>query len=160
MTEREGRMLKSEDNKICKLVPGHNFAQRLNFSHCERNTLINTADVINVNKTKSKELLIETFLSILAWMLQLAVVTKLPFIADFFDPRNENWFTLDCCNSRTQIHKVTDGNRDNESNRGCWNYSDGLGSQRMVVWSSGSFEFGRCSTSSCNSTKLAMLELL
>ena len=64
MIEEKGRMLKSEDNKICKLISEYDFAQRLDFSHCKRNTLINIADVININKTKNKEFLIETFLSI------------------------------------------------------------------------------------------------
>ena len=64
MIEEKGRMLKSEDNKICKLISECNFAQRLNFSCYERNTPINTADVINVNKIKNKKLLVETFLSI------------------------------------------------------------------------------------------------
>ena len=59
-------MLKSESNKICKLISEYNFAQELNFFHYERNTLINTADVINVNKTKNRELLIKTFFSIFA----------------------------------------------------------------------------------------------
>ena len=64
MTEEEGRMLKLENNKIYKLISECNFAQKLDFFYCERNILINIADVINVNKTKSKELFIETFLNI------------------------------------------------------------------------------------------------
>ena len=66
MTEGEGRRLKSKGSKICRLVPECDFAQGLDFSHCKRDTLINTAGVINVNKTKSRELFIEAFLSILA----------------------------------------------------------------------------------------------
>ena len=64
MTAGEGRMLKSEGNKICKLISECDFAQGLDFSHCERNIFINTADVINVNKIKSKKLLVEAFLNI------------------------------------------------------------------------------------------------
>ena len=90
MTEEEGRRLKSEGSKICRLVSEHNFAQGLDFSHCERNTPINTAGVINVNKIKSRGLLVEAFLSILAWVLQLAVIVKLSLVADFFNPQNED----------------------------------------------------------------------
>ena len=58
-------MLKLEDNnKICKLIFKYNFAQRLDFSHCEKNFLINTADIINVNKIKSKRLFIKIFFNI------------------------------------------------------------------------------------------------
>ena len=85
MTAEKGRMLKLKDNKICKLISEYNFAQELNFFYCERNILINTADVINVNKMKSRELFIETFLNIFIWVLQFAVVVKLLFIADFFN---------------------------------------------------------------------------
>ena len=94
-------MLKSEDNKICKLISEHNFIQELNFFYCKRNISINTADVINVNKTKNKEFFIKTFFNIFVWMLQLAVITKLSFITDFFNPKGGDWFTLDCCDSRT-----------------------------------------------------------
>ena len=65
MTVKKGRMLKSEGNKICKLVSECDFAQGLDFFCCERNILINIAGVINVNKMKNKELLIETFFNIL-----------------------------------------------------------------------------------------------
>ena len=64
MIAEKGRMLKLKNNKICKSVFEHNFIQRLNFSHCEKNTLINIAGVINVNKIKNKELFVETFFSI------------------------------------------------------------------------------------------------
>ena len=57
-------MLKLKSNKIYKSVLKHSFTQKLNFSHCERNILINTADIINVNKIKSKEFFIEVFFSI------------------------------------------------------------------------------------------------
>ena len=57
-------MLKSEGNKICKSVSECDFTQGLSFSHWERNIPINTADVINVNKTKSRELFVETFFNI------------------------------------------------------------------------------------------------
>ena len=146
--------MKLKGNKICKSVSGCNFA------HCERNTLIDTAGVINVNKMKSRELFIKIFLSILAWMLQFAVVAKLSFIADFFNLWGGDWFTLDWCDSKTQIYKVTDRNKDSRSDRGCWSYSDDLDFQEGVVWSGDDLEFGRCSISSCNSIKLIMLELL
>ena len=64
MTAEKRRMLKLKSNKICKLISEYDFAQKLDFSHCKRNTLINTADVINVNKTKSRELFIEAFFNI------------------------------------------------------------------------------------------------
>ena len=57
-------MLKPEGNKIYKLIFKCDFTQRLDFSHCKRNISINTADVINVNKMKSRELFIETFFNI------------------------------------------------------------------------------------------------
>ena len=64
MIEEKRRILISEGNKICKLLFKCDFAQKLNFFCCERNILINIADVINVNKIKNKELLIEAFFSI------------------------------------------------------------------------------------------------
>ena len=78
-------MLKSESNKIYKSVSKCDFIQRLNFSHCKRNTFINTADVINVNKIKSKKFLIKTFFNIFIWMLQFTIIIKLSFIVDFFN---------------------------------------------------------------------------
>ena len=153
-------MLKLENNKICKLIFECDFIQRLDFSCCERNIPINTADVININKTKSKGLFIETFFSIFIWMLQFAVIAKLSFIADFFDSEDGDWFILNYCNSRIQIYGIIGGNRDSRSDRGCWNYDGGLGSWEVVVWSGGSFGFGRCSISSCNSMRLMMLKLL
>ena len=153
-------MLKSESNKIYRLISKHNFTQELDFSHCERNTPINTADVINVNKTKSKELFIKTFFNILAWILQFTVIAKLLLIADFFNPQDRDWFTLNCCNSRTQIHKVTSRNRDSRSDRDYWSYSDDFGFWEVVAWSSDSLELGWHSTSSCNGIRLTVLELL
>ena len=150
--------MKSEGNKIYKSVSEHNFTQRLHFSYCKRDTFINIADVINVNKIKSRELFIKTFFNIFIWMLQFTVITKLLFIADFFNPWDGDWFTLDCCDGRTQIYEIISGNRDSESDRDCWSYSDDFGSQEVIVWSS--FGFGRCSISSCNSTKLMMFKLL
>ena len=64
MTAEEGRMLKPEDNKICKLVSECDFTQRLDFFCCERNILINIADVINVNKIKSRRFFVKVFFSI------------------------------------------------------------------------------------------------
>ena len=81
-------MLKSKGNKICKLISKHNFAQGLNFSYCERNILISTTVVININKTKNRELFIEAFLSILTWVLQFTVIAKLSFVADFFNSQD------------------------------------------------------------------------
>ena len=153
-------MLKLENNKICKLIFEHNFAQRLNFSYYEKNTLINTADVINVNKMKNKEFFVEIFLNIFVWMLQFTVVAKLLLITDFFNLRNENWLILNCCNSRTQIHKVISENRDSRSDRDYWNYSDDFDFQEVIVWNSDSLEFDRHSTNSCNDMKLTVLELL
>ena len=57
-------MLKSEGNKICKLISKCDFVQKLNFFYCERNILINIADIINVNKTKNRRLFIEVFFNI------------------------------------------------------------------------------------------------
>ena len=57
-------MLKSKNNKICKSVSECDFTQRLDFSHCERNIFINTADVINVNKIKNKKFFIKIFFNI------------------------------------------------------------------------------------------------
>ena len=69
MTAEKERILKPEGNKICKLISEYNFAQKLDFSHCERNIFINTADIINVNKIKNRELFIEEFFSIFIWVL-------------------------------------------------------------------------------------------
>ena len=153
-------MLKPEGSKICKSVPEHNFAQGLDFSCCERNTPINTVDVINVNKMKNKGLFIEAFFSIFVWVLQLAVVIKLLFIADFFDSQNKDQFALDCCDSRTQVHEITSRDRDGKSDRDCWSYNDGLDSWGVIAWSGDGFGLGWCSTNSCNGMRLVMLELL
>ena len=59
-------MLKLKGNKICRLISECDFTQKLDFSHCERNILINTADVININKIKSREFFIKTFFNIFA----------------------------------------------------------------------------------------------
>ena len=64
MTAEKEKMLKSENNKICKLISECDFAQKLDFSHCERNIFINIANVINVNKIKNRKLLVKTFFSI------------------------------------------------------------------------------------------------
>ena len=64
MIEEKERMLKPEGSKICKSVSEHDFAQKLDFFYCERNISINIADVINVNKTKNRELFIKAFFSI------------------------------------------------------------------------------------------------
>ena len=66
MIKEERRMLKSKGSKICKSVFKYNFAQELDFFHYERNILINTADIINVNKTKNRELFIKAFFNIFA----------------------------------------------------------------------------------------------
>ena len=58
MTERKRRRLKLKDSKICKSVSEYDFAQRLDLFCCKKDTLINTADIINVNKMKSEELFI------------------------------------------------------------------------------------------------------
>ena len=65
MTAEKERMLKLKNNKICKLISKCDFTQKLNFSHCKRNTLINTADVININKIKNKYFLLKHFLAFL-----------------------------------------------------------------------------------------------
>ena len=153
-------MLKLEDNKIYKLIFEHNFAQRLNFSHCERNILINITDVINVNKMKSRELLIKIFLSIFVWMLQFIIIVKFSLIVNFFDLQSGDQFTLNCCDSRTQIYEVINRDRNGESDRNCWSYSDDFGFQEVVAWNGDDFEFGWCSISNCNSIKLTVFKLL
>ena len=57
-------MLKSESNKIYKLISECNFIQKLNFFYYKKNNLINTANIINVNKIKNKEFFIKTFFNI------------------------------------------------------------------------------------------------
>ena len=85
---------------------------------------INTADVINVNKIKNKEFFIKAFFNIFIWMLQFAVIIKLLFITDFFNFKNEDWFTLNYCDSRIQVYEIISEDRDDKSDRNCWSYSD------------------------------------
>ena len=58
-------MLKLKNNKICKLISEYNFVQKLNFFCYKRNIFINTADVININKTKNREFLLRYSLAFL-----------------------------------------------------------------------------------------------
>ncbi len=76
---------------ICIQISERDLAQRLNFSHRQRNFFIYTDDVtvVDVHDMQSEELFIWTFFSNFAWMLQLAVVAQLSLVADFLDLRND-----------------------------------------------------------------------
>ena len=64
MIEKKRKRLKLKGNKICKLISEYNFIQKLNFFCCKKDTFINTVNIINVNKMKSRGFFIKTFFSI------------------------------------------------------------------------------------------------
>ncbi len=79
-----------------------NLAQRLNFSHEQRDFFIYTDDVIiiNIHDTQNEELLIWVFFNNFAWMLQFAVVAQLSLVADFLDLRNDQSLILNDDNDK------------------------------------------------------------
>ncbi len=91
MIEVRMRRLRLVDKMICIQISERDLAQRLNFSHRQRNFFIYTDDitVVNVHDMQSEELFIWTFFSNFARMLQLAVVAQLSLVADFLDLRND-----------------------------------------------------------------------
>ncbi len=70
------KRLRLVDKMICIQISERDLAQRLNFFREQRDFFIYTDDVtvIDVHDTQSEELLIWTFFSDFAQMLQLAVV--------------------------------------------------------------------------------------
>ncbi len=83
-------------------ISEHDLAQRLNFSCKQRDFFIYIDDVtvINIHNMQSEKLLIWTFFSNFAWMLQLAVVTQLSLVVDFLDLRNDQNLILNDNNDK------------------------------------------------------------
>ncbi len=90
------RRLRLVDKMICIQISERDLAQRLDFSRRQRDFFIYTDDVtvVDVHDTQSEELLIWTFFSDFARMLQLAVVAQLSLVADFLDLRNDQSLIL------------------------------------------------------------------
>ncbi len=91
MIEVRVKKLRLVDKMICIQISEHDLAQKLNFSCKQQDFFIYIDDitVINIHDTQSEELLIWTFFSNFAWMLQLAVVTQLSLVANILDFRND-----------------------------------------------------------------------
>ncbi len=96
MIEVRMKRLRLVDKMICIQISERDLAQRLNFFREQRDFFIYTDDVtvIDVHDTQSEELLIWTFFSDFAQMLQLAVVAQLSLVADFLDLRNDQSLIL------------------------------------------------------------------
>ncbi len=96
MIEVRVRRLRLVDKMICIQISERDLAQRLDFSRRQRDFFIYTDDVtvVDVHDTQSEELLIWTFFSDFARMLQLAVVAQLSLVADFLDLRNDQSLIL------------------------------------------------------------------
>ncbi len=96
MIEVKMKRLRLVDKMICIQISEHDLAQRLNFSHEQRDFFIYTDDVtiVDIHDTQSEELLIWAFFSDFARMLQLAVVAQLSLVADFLDLRNDQSLIL------------------------------------------------------------------
>jgi len=96
MIEVRVRKLRLIDKMICIQISERDLAQRLDFSRRQRDFFIYTDDVtvVDVHDTQSEELLIWTFFSDFARMLQLAVVAQLSLVADFLDLRNDQSLIL------------------------------------------------------------------
>ncbi len=96
MIEVRMKRLRLVDKMICIQISERDLAQRLDFFREQRDFFIYTDDVtvIDVHDTQSEELLIWTFFSDFARMLQLAVVAQLSLVADFLDLRNDQSLIL------------------------------------------------------------------
>ncbi len=96
MIEVRMKRLRLVDKMICIQISERDLAQRLDFFREQRDFFIYTDDVtvIDVHDTQSEELLIWTFFSDFAQMLQLAVVAQLSLVADFLDLRNDQSLIL------------------------------------------------------------------
>ena len=96
MIEVKMKRLRLVDKMIYIQISEHDLAQRLNFSHEQRDFFIYTDDVtiVDIHDTQSEELLIWAFFSDFARMLQLAVVAQLSLVADFLDLRNDQSLIL------------------------------------------------------------------
>ncbi len=88
---------------ICIQISEHDLAQKLNFFCKQRDFFIYTDNVtiIDVHDMQSEKLLIWTFFSNFAWMLQFAVVAQLSLVADFLDLRNDQSLILNNDNDKT-----------------------------------------------------------
>ncbi len=96
MIEVRMKRLRLVDKMICIQISERDLAQRLDFFREQRDFFIYTDDVtvIDVHDTQSEELLIWTFFSDFARMLQLGVVAQLSLVADFLDLRNDQSLIL------------------------------------------------------------------
>ena len=96
MIEVRMKRLRLVDKMICIQISERDLAQRLDFFREQRDFFIYTDDVtvVDVHDTQSEELLIWTFFSDFARMLQLAVVAQLSLVADFLDLRNDQSLIL------------------------------------------------------------------
>jgi len=94
-------------NKIIYIqISEHDLAQKLNFSHRQRDFFIYTDNiiVINVHDMQNEEFLVWTFFNNFAWMLQLAVVTQLSLVTNFLNLKNDQNLILNDDNDEIQIH--------------------------------------------------------
>ncbi len=96
MIEVRMKRLRLVNKMICIQISERDLAQKLDFFCKQRDFFIyiDNITVVNIHDTQSEELLIWTFFSDFAWMLQLAVVTQLSLIAVFLDLRNDQSLIL------------------------------------------------------------------
>ncbi len=102
MIEVRMKRLKLVDKMIYIQISERDLTQKLNYSCKQQNFFIYTDDVIvvNVHDMQSEELFIWAFFNNFAWMLQLAVVAHLSFVADFLDFRNDQNLILNDDNDK------------------------------------------------------------
>ena len=103
MIEVRMKRLRLVDKIICIQIFERDLAQKLNFSYEQQDFFIYTDDVtvVDIHDMQSEELLIWTFFSNFARMLQLAVVAQLSLVADFLDLRNDQNLILNDDNDET-----------------------------------------------------------
>ncbi len=103
MIEVRMKRLRLVDKIICIQIFERDLAQKLNFSCEQQDFFIYTDDVtvVDIHDMQSEELLIWTFFSNFARMLQLAVVAQLSLVADFLDLRNDQNLILNDDNDET-----------------------------------------------------------
>ncbi len=102
MIEVRVKRLSLVDKMICIQIFDCDLAQRLDFSHEQRDFFIyiDNITIIDIHDMQSEELLIWAFFNDFAWMLQFAVVAQLSLVADFLDFRNNQSLILNDDNDK------------------------------------------------------------
>ena len=149
-----------KNHKIYISILERDFVQELNFSRWKRNIFIDIARVVEINKTKKRKLLVETFFNNFVRVLQLAIVAKLSLVANFFYFWNDKSFILNYCHSRAQIHRIIDHHENNRRDEDDKDNNNEFRFQRIIDWDREDFWFRKNNNDCRYDSRLIMFELL